>query len=400
MGTLSVTREQAIAYRLDAHHLARRQPADRLLEAAGACGIQDSPPGAAALALHARLEGLTPDAIRRAQAEEKSLLQTMSLRGAAYQFPTADAAVFTTGALPETEEELRFFVQGAAAGLEAVGMSFTELVARCDDALREVLDRQQMTKDPLGRALGTHVAAALPPDQADAWMQPSSIIKGQFLGETLARFAIYVLGLRGRFCFVPRSTEAAEFARAEQWLGHPLPRVGQDPARAELARRYLRCYAPSTLEDFAAWAGISPAQAARGWSRIEPELLPVHFARRPAFLLAAELERLRQPQPAEGVRLLPPHDPYLLLRDRATLLADRARQRMVWRTVGNPGALLVNGDFQGIWRAQKRGKRLEMTLQPFAPLTPEVKQQIEAEAESLLPFKGSTSLAVSYAGLA
>ena len=42
---MDITPEQVRAHRLRAHHLDRRYPASRILEAAGACGLQNSPPG-------------------------------------------------------------------------------------------------------------------------------------------------------------------------------------------------------------------------------------------------------------------------------------------------------------------------------------------------------------------
>ena len=44
-------------YRLCAHHLDKKIPPESILEAAGACGLQNSPPGAWETALFNRLEG-------------------------------------------------------------------------------------------------------------------------------------------------------------------------------------------------------------------------------------------------------------------------------------------------------------------------------------------------------
>ena len=52
---MDITPEQVRAHRLRAHHLDRRYPASRILEAAGACGLQNSPPGGWETALFQRL---------------------------------------------------------------------------------------------------------------------------------------------------------------------------------------------------------------------------------------------------------------------------------------------------------------------------------------------------------
>ena len=50
----SATNDEIIAFRLRAHHLDERLSHNSLLDAAGPCGIQNSPPGSALTALHAR----------------------------------------------------------------------------------------------------------------------------------------------------------------------------------------------------------------------------------------------------------------------------------------------------------------------------------------------------------
>lgn len=58
-----VRTRDVIAFRLHAHHLTKRRPADGLHEVAGACGIQNSPPGSALLALHARVQDVSRDRV-------------------------------------------------------------------------------------------------------------------------------------------------------------------------------------------------------------------------------------------------------------------------------------------------------------------------------------------------
>ena len=63
---MDITPEQVRAHRLRAHHLDRRYPASRILEAAGACGLQNSPPGGWETALFQRLEGCSRPLLRDA----------------------------------------------------------------------------------------------------------------------------------------------------------------------------------------------------------------------------------------------------------------------------------------------------------------------------------------------
>lgn len=174
--TRRIDREKALAFRLSGHNLARRLPPGALLDAAGACGVQNSPPGSAPLALHARVEGLTPEDVDRALSEEKTLLQAWSLRQSPHLFPTRDAAVFTAGLLPEEEEEWRFVLAGFVPILEKVGMGAAEAVGLAEEALRDALDGRELTK----REMGTELAKRLPEElPIRGWSPTSSAASGR-----------------------------------------------------------------------------------------------------------------------------------------------------------------------------------------------------------------------------
>lgn len=395
-GTIVCDRDRALAFRIDCHHLARRLPPGSLLEAAGTCGIQDSPPGSAVLALHARVEGLRPEGIVRALSADKTLLQAMSLRGAPLVFPTADATVFTSGLLPEDEISLRFFIHGATEGLDRVGMSATELVRLTSGALPAVLGAREMTKDELGVGIADSISDGLDPGQRELWRSPSLYASGQYLGESLVRFALYVVSLQGLFCYAPRQENRASFILTDRWLETPLPGPKPAQARAELARRYLHCYGPSTPGDFSEWAGIAPAQARRAWTLIQDETTAVDFAGQQAWLLKRDASRLTSPEHANGVRFLPPHEPLLQMRDRATLVPDKSLHKKLWRTIGNPGIVLVDGEAVAAWRSQKKGKTMNVTVEAFADVPQKSRKKIEAEAKTLAPFKGCTSAKVVF----
>jgi hypothetical protein len=134
-----VSKGDVIAFRLGAHGLTERLDEDALLDAAGRCGIQNSPPGSALLALHARVRNLTRERVDGAVAEEKSLLQTWSMRGAPFYFPTADAPVFTTGVLPPSEEAMRRFLPGVVRALDTLDLSLTEAADLTGSEIHDVL---------------------------------------------------------------------------------------------------------------------------------------------------------------------------------------------------------------------------------------------------------------------
>src|SRR5256884_6718837 len=94
MAVPSISRDNALAFRQRATHLARRLPAGRLVEAAFA-GLQDSAPRSAVLALHARVKDVSPSAWK-----DPRLVQVWGPRGAVYVVPAHDVAVFTLGRFP------------------------------------------------------------------------------------------------------------------------------------------------------------------------------------------------------------------------------------------------------------------------------------------------------------
>lgn len=381
--------EQILAFRLRRHNLAQRLAAGSWTQAAAVCGIQNSPPGAALPALHARVEGVTGAALDDALAR-RELVQVWSVRAAPLLVPVKDAAVFTAGLLPGDEDELRFQIRGAVEHLDRLGLTATELVERVAAALPAVLDGRDLTKDELGAALSRALEGSIPLHQRPLWNSPDEW--GHY-GESLARFALNAVALRGLFCVVSHAGRAATFVRTDQWLGRPFAPLPPAAAATELLRRYLAAYGPSSAGDFALWAGIAPGQAARTWQAIEGELAAVTVGRKTRRLLSADLPLLTTCALPEGVRLLPPHDSYLAARDRTTLLPDKERHAQVWRAAGSPGAVLWNGNLAATWRAQTKGETLHATVSPWAELP---HAAVEAEFAALAPLRGCRRAAVTW----
>src|SRR5690606_26558902 len=162
----------------------------------------------------------------------------------------------------------------------------------------------------------------------------------------------------------------------EIWLGQPL---GGDvrAARLELTRRFVHAYAPVIPRGFAAWTGVSPDDARDRLLDIADELVEVKLDGATTFALADDVDLLTDPPLAAGARLLPPGDPFLAQRDRATLLPDKAHQRAVWRPAGSPGLVLLTGHPVGTWRARVAGSRLHVAVSAFTSLGPRQRTAIE-----------------------
>jgi hypothetical protein len=315
---------------------------------------------------------------------DKSLVQAFGARGAPHVFATADAAVFTLGLLPGDEAALRAFMLGANPALDAVGISATELVRISADTAWEVLDGTSLVKDELGRAVGELLTDRIPRSARRAWTSPSTYAERQLLGESLVRFALPVLSLQGILCHGHRRGRSPLLCRTDQWLGtDPTRAATAAGARGELVRRYLRCYGPSVPEHFAAWGGIGLEQASTAWAQIRDDLQQVTLLGATAWIHRDDADRLASTPQPEGVRLLPPHDPYLQSRDRTTLLANHSLHRRVWRATGAPGVVLVDGAMVATWRPRAKGATLDIHVEPFDELPASAAGPIHEEAQRL-----------------
>ena len=156
-------------------------------------------------------------------------------------------------------------------------------------------------------------------------------------------------------------------------VGRAAPGGGRRGARPALPGRY----GPSSPADFAAWAGIEGPHARALWD-----------------LVPEEEEPKRAPRRAKGVRLLAPGDPLLLARDRGALVPDADLRRRVFRPTGSPGVVLQDGELAGLWRARRKGKRLEVEVSELGTLDLEA---VRREAERIAPLRGCTDVAVGSA---
>lgn len=375
---LMAERDQILAFRLSGHHVSERLPAGSLVAATRACGIRNTPPTSAILSLHARVVGVRSEDVAAAVDRGGSLVQVMAMRGSPFVVPAADAGVFTLGALPAGDVSL-----GAALGTVPMApYRPAEALALAVAAIRKVLDGRVLAKPELSTAVSRFLPQELTP-----WC---NACRAHHISESLWRLA----GIAGAYCFAPRSGRHAALARLDQWVAIGTP--GGEGARRELIRRYLRCYGPSTPRDFAAWAGVSEADATESWQHLGDDLVEVRLAGKPAWIDAADVAAFETPARATGVRLLPPNDSYLLLSDRATIVPNKALHKAFWRAIGNPGAVLVDGEVVASWRQRTRGKRLAIDVEIIRPLAPGRRPEIEAEAEALAGLLDLAGAAVSF----
>ncbi len=366
-----VGREQALAFRVAAHNLHERLPAGSAREAAAVIGLQDFPPGSAPVALAARVEGSRPQDL-------DELVIVYSFRGAAIAVPPKELAVFTTALAPPDEDAARAQIGNATESLDAAGVNALDALERVSGAVADALSDGPLERDDFHQALRER----LPPELL-WWCRGcgSHHVHPLLWRATGVMGVLAVAGRRGRVTVFGAPPKA--------------PKVKD--ASAELVRRFLRAYGPATRTELAAWAGISPAHARALLAEIEDEVEGVDLAGRQALILAADSDRLASPPAASGVRLLGGYDAYLDQRDRETLLPDRDLRKRVRRPLGNPGVALVDGQLAGLWRPEKKGKRLVVNIEPITPAARRAADGVEAEASVVAAHRGCSTAEVRWA---
>jgi len=174
--------------------------------------------------------------------------------------------------------------------------------------------------------------------------------------------------------------------------------VGSAAARdagRELLRRFLRCYGPATPGDFADCTRIGAADARQRFTELADDLQEVSWDGQTGSVLREDIDELRGARRPSGVRLLPPSDPYLLARDRATLIPDPSKRKVVWPSLGAPGTVVVDGEIVATWRSQKKGTVLRVQISYFDRPIAKAAALIEQEAQLLAELRGCRTAEVT-----
>lgn len=371
---LDVTRQQALAYRVAAHNLARRLPSRRLSEAAGVWAVPDMPHGGAGFALAQRVTRLDRSLYERALYDDRTLVAGYSIRSAMHVFPADDFGVFTIGARPDGDDSIAAALPSYSEKIEAAGLTPTAAFELVADQMIDAIGNGTPTKGEVSTALTTMLPDALTPY--------CNRCRASHVGDGLFRMA----ALNGKVCFARPKGSSITLVRVENWLGAVQP-VDRANARTELVRRFVRCFGPTRPDLVAAALMFSLDDAKRAWSRLAPELVRVRIDGKQAWMLEDDLASLRRPRSAEDVRLLPPNDPFLQLRDREIVAPEVTVRKRMWRPVGNPGLVLVEGHPMALWRPEVRKGTFVVNLEPVARLSSTTLRNIGDAAARLAPWR-------------
>jgi Winged helix DNA-binding domain len=312
---------------------------------------------AARLALRARGRGFTAADVDRALTDERSLVvgwlgrQTLHV-AAAEDYPWLLGLTAPTGAATSRR---RLQEEGVSPGDAERAVAIVE---------RALAEEGPLTRPELTERIAAHGI------QTEGQATPHLLALA-------ARRGVAVLG--------PVRDGAQAFALARDWLdvapSGELTGDERDAALAELARRYLAGHGPATAADLAAWIGLPLCDARAGLEAVAGELEEVGGE-------LVELARRDRTPARLPARLLPAFDPYLLgWNDRSFCVPAPHARRVhpgggILRAVATADGVVV-----ATWGARRRGDRLSVAVEPFAPLAAGVERALRREAADVARFE-------------
>ena len=161
-----------------------------------------------------------------------------------------------------------------------------------------------------------------------------------------------------------------------------------------MIRTHLWFYPGARMSDVATFVDTTLGDVRANWPDDAVEVVlsdePAPERSGARFVLSADLEGLADPPShRDKVRLLGAFDPYLQLRDREVLVGEETRRKDLWRTLGRPGAIVVNGEIVGTWRPRSKGRRLGVAVDPWQRLSARRTRMVEDQAERLAAHRGA-----------
>ena len=163
-------------------------------------------------------------------------------------------------------------------------------------------------------------------------------------------------------------------------LDEPEPLVPLE-ARAEMIRRYLAAFGPSSLRDIVQWSMMHVPELKASLALLEP--LRRFRDEQGRELFDVPRAPLPDPDTPAPVRFLPKWDNMLLAwADRTRILPERYRKKVIRMNGDVAQTFLVDGFVAGTWRADDG----RVVLEPFMKLSGSAQRELEAEARRLEAF--------------
>lgn len=325
------------------------------------CGFHAQVQSSVELQMWARVDDANRVDITEALWTTRELVRTWTVRGTLHVLTAADLPLYVS-ALSQHDRWWK------GAWLKVIGMSEKELRTTLQ-AIRDSLGAVPVTREELAAEVAERTGAKGGDLMLSGW------------GEMLKPAAFH-----GYLCSGPPRGQSVTFVRPDRWLGRwKTPRP--EEAWREIVRRYLGVYGPANREEFARWWGMQPASAGRVLKASEDQLTEVDIEGHRAWSLTEDLPLSSQNDRHPPPRLLPAFDVYVAGTRPRLSLVDARFEELVFRKAGwvSP-VLLVDGLVAGVWSHERKGRKLEVTVKPFAKLRAAHRKAITVEADDLGRF--------------
>lgn len=233
----------------------------------------------------------------------------------------------------------------------------------------EILEagREMLAERPLSmKALGARLAERWP-DRDPGRMAPA------------VRFLLPLVQVTPRGIW--GASHGATWALAERWIGQAIPNSSTPDT---ILPRYLAAFGPATVADMQAWSGLQGLRTVV--EHMRPHLR-VYRNEKGQELFDVPGAPLPDPETPAPVRFLPGFDNALLSHvDRTRIIAEEHRKAIGSRNGLFLSTVLIDGFIAGTWGIEKTKERAALRIVPFATLSPDDHDAIQAEGERLLVF--------------
>ncbi|MBB3125417.1 hypothetical protein FHS19_000071 [Paenibacillus rhizosphaerae] len=371
-----VTWEEVCARRLDRHGLSSPLEEIKLPEITGMlCGVHAQVLSAAELSIGLRTTRAKREDIHEALWREKSLVKAFGPRGTVHLLASDDLPMWT-GALSAIPLSSSSTPRDPASLPEKTRLT-PEQTDEIVEIIADILRHEELTIEELGEAV---IRAAGP--WADDRVVPA--FGGMW---PRWRLALPIAGIRGALCYGPSRGRKVTYISPERYLPDFQPMDGRT-ALSQVVKRFLLAYGPATPQQFAKWLNVSPLWSVELFKAMTRELQPVEVDGETAWVVAGDVSF--PSKGPHGIRLLPYFDSYVVgchPRDRIFpgVAAERA---LSGGQAGNFPVMLVNGIAAGVWNLRKAGRKLYITVEPFAELTAIQKRELADQVERIGQFLG------------
>ena len=293
------------------------------------------------LSLRARIAGLTREDVDKAIVGTRRLVRTWAMRGTIHLLDAGD---------------VRWLIPMLGPLFIAKGRK-----RRADLGLSEEI---------ISKGLGEIRIALNGAEPMTRWELMDSLSEKGLVLDRKTQAPIHLIqyaNLDGLTCMGPyRENGEPTYVLFDEWIGDKVMEA-REVGSARLARRYLDGYSPASVKDFAAWSGIPAGDAKKAVNAVADtqDILEVDVNGKSMWVSREKLPLLRKPLPKHILKLLPAFDSYLLGYADRELIVPAEYRKEIYHGGQTVAALLVDGAVAGVWKYERRGRRLSVTISPF-----------------------------------